>query len=120
MLITHSTAEQLSNTGVFKRLKDVFRQGLLRLGYSVKRIRAEDARYFYASYDSNTPVPDAAFRELVVTNPKLQRLRERYRSLNIPVTRHTIWSEKKLSRELTLPWFRGDNAYVWQFRQMGG
>lgn len=89
-----------------------------RMGLRVSRLRPEERRFLHASYDETSPLPEGARETLRHDNPRLQQLRDNYRALDLPVSRHTLWDEKRLARELTLPWFRGDNAYVWQLRQL--
>lgn len=87
-------------------------------GYRVTRLTPEERRYLAASYDATAPLPPDAEESLRSDSARLQELREAYRKLELPVCRHTIWDDKRLARELDLPWFRGDNAYVWQYRQL--
>lgn len=99
-------------------LEAFLRRWLARLGIRVSRLSADERLYAGPSYDKHSPVPESAYEVLRLDNPRLQELRQAYRALNLPVCRHTIWDERELAKELTLPWFRGDNAYVWQFRQV--
>jgi SAM-dependent methyltransferase len=38
--------------------------------------------------------------------------------MDVPATAHPQWTSGFLKQNLSLAWFRGDNAYVWQFRQL--
>lgn len=98
-------------------MQESVRRMVWKLGYNIRRLSAEDKHYFGSSYNTATPLPDSA-AELRLDSPVLQELRQHYAQLDYPVCKHTLWDQKKLSKELTLPWFRGDNAYVWQFRQV--
>jgi putative sugar O-methyltransferase len=64
------------------------------------------------------PLPAGAEDELRADNPRLRELEEAYDALDIPATAHTQWRSSFLKRNLSMAWFRGDNAYVWQFRQL--
>lgn len=96
----------------------LLRKAFLKAGYGVRRLTDEERRYIHSSYDRSVQLPDGADQALRLDHPRLRELRAAYRALDLPVCRHTVWSESRLNKELTLPWFRGDNAYVWQFRQV--
>ena len=70
------------------------------------------------SYDAERPLPFGATESLRSDHPRLRELRERYARVNLPM-RATMWGGDYLERELELTRFRGDNAYVWQFRNVG-
>ena len=53
-------------------------------------------------------------------NPRLLELRERYARCRLPMALRSQWNAAYLSNELNLAHFRGDNVYVWQFRNVGG
>lgn len=92
---------------------------LARMGYSVRRLAPEDRRYLNSSHDPDSPLPDDAHEALHTDHPRLAELRAAYAALDLPaVCAHTLWDSKHLAPELNLPWFRGDNAYVWQYRQL--
>lgn len=87
-------------------------------GWRVKRLRGEEKFYLMGSYNPDIPLPDGALEALGGQPEGLRRLREAYASLDVPVTRPSMWDAKQLATDLALPWFRGDNVYVWQFRQL--
>lgn len=91
---------------------------LARLGYRLKRLSDEEKRYLLTSHDTTLPLPDGARLTLRGDNQLLVNLRRRYQALDLPAARRSLWSDKQLSRDLDLPWFRGDNVYVWQYRQL--
>jgi putative sugar O-methyltransferase len=62
----------------------------------------------------STMLPAGAAEYLRYDNPRLQELRNRYH--NHPATRHSLWSNDYLRRELRLEYFRSDNAYLYQQR----
>ncbi|WP_074973872.1 putative sugar O-methyltransferase [Nitrosospira multiformis] len=99
-------------------LKSVVNNFLIKSGYSVKRIREHELKYFLSSYDKSRELPLGAQSFLNSENPRLQSLRAAYRGLQLPVLQHTVWREQQLDRQLSLAWFRGDNLYVWQYRQL--
>jgi hypothetical protein len=61
-----------------------------------------------------TPLPETAAGYLRPDNPRLAELRARYRLFNCPAIQHSIWQSDRLT-EVDLPWFRGDNPYVFQY-----
>jgi hypothetical protein len=58
--------------------------------------------------------PEATFF-LRADNPRLQDLLRRYSAFDPAVTTPLVWREGHLRSE-DIPFFRGDNAYVWQVR----
>ena len=61
------------------------------------------------------PLPPEASSYLRSDNPKLVNLKNRYESFNPEVTTPLVWHDGHLRSE-DIPYFRGDNAYVWQVR----
>lgn len=59
-------------------------------------------------------LPSGAAEYLRHNNPRLRELKQRYK--HHPATRHSLWSQRYLRRELRLDHFRGDNAYLYQKR----
>jgi hypothetical protein len=90
-----------------------------RSGYLVTRLDEEARRYVRVSHNDAVELPAGAEQALRQDNPKLLELQAAYDALDIPATAHTQWRRSFLRRNLSLAWFRGDNAYVWQFRQLG-
>jgi hypothetical protein len=60
-------------------------------------------------------LPQEASCYLRSNNPKLLDLKRRYSAFNPDVTTPMVWNEGHL-RDEDIPYFRGDNAYVWQVR----
>jgi len=99
-------------------LKTRLRRMLAHVGWTVSRIKPEDRRNYFVSADDSIALPRGAAEDLRADHPKLRDLRERYAKLDLPVSIHSQWHAKKVSIELDLQRFRGDNVYVWQYRQM--
>lgn len=89
-----------------------------RGGYLVTKMDDEARRYARVSHNDAVPLPPGAEETLRIDNPKLVELQAAYDSLDVAATAHTQWRQGFLKRNLSLAWFRGDNAYVWQFRQL--
>ncbi|HET6165207.1 MAG TPA: putative sugar O-methyltransferase [Marmoricola sp.] len=89
-----------------------------RGGYLVTKLDDEARRYARVSHNDAVELPAGAEETLRGDNPKLVELQEAYDALDIAATSHTQWRSGWLGRNLSLAWFRGDNAYVWQFRQL--
>ncbi len=108
--------------GLINLAKDVVQRQLARTGYRLTRIRQEDeaelARLKAASYDSAQQLPAGALEYLRGDNPKLQGLREAYAATNLPMSSHSLWNPTRMSRQLEMAYFRGDNVYVWQLRNV--
>lgn len=99
-------------------LKGFMDKFLTKRGYSFKRINEHDLKYFLSSYDESRQLPSDAQSFLNYENPRLQSLKSAYRNLSLPVLQHSVWRDQHLHRQLSLAWFRGDNMYVWQYRQL--
>lgn len=102
-----------------RRLVNRVRAILRRLGIDVVRLPTHDRRYFAPSRDDSRPLPEGAAAVLRGDNPRLVELRQRYAQLDLPMATRTMWRDDYLAREVDLTRFRGDNAYVWQFRNLG-
>lgn len=90
---------------------------LARLGWRVQRLDAHSQRYLLSSYDDSAPMPPQAAELLRADHPRLESLRKAYSALSLPMTRHSHWSDRQIRRNLDMRYFRGDNVYVWQYRQ---
>lgn len=70
-------------------------------------------------HDTSRPVPAELAGVLDDRNPELVELRTRYRRLASAFQPGSFWRRSRRLRDLNLKYFRGDNAYVWQLRQVG-
>jgi hypothetical protein len=102
-----------------QRLKNGVRRILRHTGYDIVRQSLRDSRYARPSHDNALPLPPGALEDLRGNHPHLQSLRARYAAVDLPMAQHTHWGGDYLQKELDLTRFRGDNAYVWQFRNVG-
>ena len=66
----------------------------------------------------NIPLPEGAAELLTVNNPRLRQLEELYAKADSAVTVPAAWDRDHVS-PADLRYFRGDNAYVYQIRNMG-
>ena len=64
-------------------------------------------------------LPAGAEEYLQGDNPRLIELKQRYKKHPIAGC-HSVWNDRYLAEEVDLRSFRGDNAYVWQTRNMRG
>ena len=90
-----------------------------RSGYLVTKIDDEARRYVSLTNNEEVPLPPDAAQALQLDNPKHLELQAAYDALDLPAAAPTQWHAGWLKRNLSMAWFRGDNAYVWQFRQLG-
>ncbi|WP_344658028.1 putative sugar O-methyltransferase [Catenulispora subtropica] len=74
----------------------------------------------HGRHDDSRPLPAGMAAVLHERNPDLERLRTRYHRLASPFRPSSFWRRSRRLRDLNLRYFRGDNAYVWQLRQLGG
>lgn len=77
----------------------------------------EDKRYLSSAYDDTVPLPPGADRELTEDNPLLERLREAYGALELPVREHSRWGESSIEAFLDLRYFRGESLITWHYRE---
>lgn len=91
---------------------------MARSGYRVTRLGPGERRYLEPSH-SPASLPSGAEQYLRPDNPRLLELEAAYDALDIPATSHTQWRKSFLKKNLSMAWFRGDNAYVWQLRYLG-
>ena len=73
--------------------------------------------YLQQRYDPSVPLPPDAADVLRADHPDLVALRATYAALDWPVTAPSLWSEEVVGRWLDMQWFRGDNPYVWHYRE---
>jgi len=59
---------------------------------------------------------DVGAADLRPDHPRLLELKRRY--VGRPAAVPSVWTEEFVARDLALPLFRGDNAYVWQTRDL--
>ena len=85
----------------------LMRESLL-LGWQKNRGRIE---YSY----NKVKLPEGADDYLSQNNEKLVQLTRLYASLDTAVVTPSVWTSKHL-RPIDLKYFRGDNPYVWQFK----
>ena len=93
------------------------RRALQRRGIHVERLGDADRRFRTEPADDTGPVPPELVGELRDDHPDLVALRARYAAFGGPVTEHSRWGDEALRRRLDLRWFRGDNGFVWHYRE---
>lgn len=101
-----------------KRLRGGLTKRLAQLGLRVQKLDEGGRRYLLSSYDTSRALPPGAAETLRSDAAGLTDLRRQYEQLNLPATLHSQWNARQLQENLALPWFRGDNVYVWQYRQL--
>jgi putative sugar O-methyltransferase len=69
-------------------------------------------------YNTRTIIPPQAREELRCDHPALQDLRRRYASSSLPMSTLAVWGTADRLQDLTMRYFRGDNAYLWQLRNI--
>jgi hypothetical protein len=67
--------------------------------------------------DRSLPLPAGAYDFLCPDNPQLVNLRATYDRLGWPASMHSRWESTNFVHWLDLRYFRGDNAYVWHYRE---
>ena len=90
--------------------------GAARSGYLIDKLDDDTKRYVTLSHNDEVPLPPGAEQTLQRDNPELLEMERAYDELDIPATTHSQWRKSFLNKNLSMAWFRGDNAYVWQFR----
>lgn len=89
---------------------------LATAGVRVERLTPEGRRYRLSSHDDSVPLPAGTEAALRLDHPDLAALRSEYARLQLPVVTHSLWNAQSF-RNFDPRYFRGDNAYVWQYRQ---
>jgi len=97
------------------------RSALARVRRRLLRRSGTGPYVFLGEGKANTavPLPAGAAEQLTPDNPRLVELRRRYSQVTGPLAEHTFWTDEYRRGDLELPYFRGDNAYMWQQRRMG-
>ncbi|WP_205470842.1 hypothetical protein [Nocardioides sp. SYSU D00038] len=97
------------------------RSELNQRGWHFHRLDEESRRYAMTSYNDAVPLPPGAAETLRADNPDLQELVRAYDGLtDVPAAVPSLWTGAFVDDQVSLPYFRGDNAYVWQYRAFGG
>lgn len=99
-----------------RRLVGKARRSLLDRGIQVERLSPYDRWYRTALVDDRQSLPASA-SELRGDAPRLQELRRAYATADPAVRVHSQWTDDELDRWLDLKYFRGDNHYVWHYRE---
>jgi SAM-dependent methyltransferase len=80
----------------------------------LSRMQKETETFYLPSYRA-AELPPGAAQYLAPSNPRLKELKERYRRNAPEALRPSRWNQEHVD-SIQLPWFRGDNPYVWQLR----
>ena len=94
--------------------RDHAKRLLAERGVRVQRLSAEE-RSLLRGYDDRVPLSPEALAVLRPDNSRLLDLSLRYARSSAPVCTHTQWATELESDETDLRYFRGDNAYLWQY-----
>lgn len=111
--------QQSSISNVKRTFRQVARRGVKRVlanrGYRLQRVAENGDSWTTKFYDDATPTPPGAAEYLKPDNPRLIELRAAYEALEWPVRDRALWRDEGLSW-IDLEHFRGDNPYVWHYR----
>lgn len=97
--------------------KRLIKRALSPLGYGISDLNGAPTVY---RKRGDGLVPCRLADHLHEKNPRLEQLRQRYARIESPLASRSLWATGYLRGELQLPFFRGDNAYLWQDRDVGG
>ncbi|MFP5257319.1 MAG: putative sugar O-methyltransferase [Acidimicrobiia bacterium] len=103
-------------SGRLRHARRAAKRALLSRGLHVSRLPADERRFLTALVDDRVPLPASA-RELRSDAPRLAELRAAYALADPAVRVHSRWTDDVITPWLDLAYFRGDNAYVWQYRE---
>ena len=98
-------------------MKDLLSSWKLKLTELLNWSDEEKKRYSKSSFNPNYLLPQHAEQYLNKENPYLLELKNQYLQLKLPVNHHSAWGENIYDRGFELQWFRGDNVYLFQYRQ---
>ncbi|MGN6721730.1 MAG: hypothetical protein ACTHJM_03870, partial [Marmoricola sp.] len=110
--IRHVVRRQMRRTGF--RVQRAMQQR----GWDLRRIDEETMRYSLTSYNASVPLPAGAAEYLRADNPYLLELKAAYDGSDIRAAAPSLWIDAFVDDQVALPYFRGDNAYVWQYRML--
>jgi SAM-dependent methyltransferase len=82
----------------------------------VGELRPAEWRMLTDAYDDTTPLPPSADTELSNDSPRLAALCDAYATSGLPVTDPSVWNNELLG-QLDLRYFRGENPFVWHYRE---
>lgn len=99
------------------RMTRVLTAAIERTGFEIRRVPRQDDRYNRSSFATDVMLPSGAHERLRRDNPRLVELQRSYELLDLPVMVRSKWNDGRVERDLQLKHFRGDNVYVWQYRQ---
>jgi hypothetical protein len=85
--------------------------------YMAAHTSEADMKMILSEYDDTVPLPAGAAVDLAADHPRLRQLRADYRATALPVIVASQWSEERLEARVNLEYFRGDNLYIWQYRE---
>jgi SAM-dependent methyltransferase len=95
-----------------------FRRCERRYQLLLQRFHIDDESALFESRVRSTTVPEEARDYLRPDNPRLKELVDRYKALDNPISVHSQWTDDFVGRNVDLRDFRGDQAYVWQLRDL--
>ncbi len=61
-------------------------------------------------------LPDGADDILRIDHPRIRELKVQYSTVDNALLSHSTWTEQYTESQMEWPYFRGDNAYIWQVR----
>ena len=93
------------------------RERLLRRGILLERLSEDDRRFRIDLVDASAPAPQQDRAGLRADDPLLAELRARYADVDAAVRTHSRWRDERVQPWLDLRHFRGDNSYVWHYRE---
>jgi SAM-dependent methyltransferase len=81
-----------------------------------EELEAFRRRYGSATQAEERPLTPEVEGQLTPANPRLRALQERYSQMRLPIGDHSKWTPEFVEADIDLQRFRGDNAYVAQYR----
>lgn len=101
-----------------RRVRGLARRGINRVlasgGFELSRIPEPEDKELV---DRSVPLPEGAEERLRSDHPRLLELCAAYDALDWPVVTHSRWKPEFYESWLDLRYFRGDNAYIWHYRE---
>lgn len=100
-----------------QRARRLILDELSRRRIHIERLSPEEQRFRTDLVDPSTPLPSDADTRLAADHARLAALRQRYQHVDDAVRVRSRWSDERAASWLDLRYFRGDNAYVWHYRE---
>jgi hypothetical protein len=86
------------------------------MDFMLQHTTCAERRMLTQGYDDTVTLPPDADVKLSDSSARLLALRKAYASSGLPVTVPSVWNDHLIGSQVDLRYFRGENPYVWTYR----